>query len=120
MRNTGRRVLFTLNIILALTPCIFPQEDTSLALTVVNDSSHVIQRIYVSPSRNPRWGDDLLKGHPLRPRTSMTVRVASGCDIFDLRLVAEEDVEYLDEQVELCDDDVLTVGARSLTRTEAR
>jgi len=35
--------------------------------------------------------------------------------------VADEDVEYLDEHVELCDDDdVLTVGARTLTRTEVR
>jgi len=121
MLKPRRLLLCTLNIVVALTPCVSPQEGASVVLRIVNDSSHVIQRMYVSPSRNPRWGDDLLKGHPLRPRTSIRLRVASGCDIFDLRLVADEDVEYLDEQVELCDDDdVLTVGARTLTRTEVR
>lgn len=120
MLKPRRLLLCTLNIVVALTPCVSPQEGTSVVLRVVNDSSHVIQRMYVSPSRNPRWGDDLLKGHSLRPRTSISLRVASGCDVFDLRLVADEDVEYLDEHVELCDDDVLTVGARTLTRTEVR
>ena len=120
MPKPRRLLLCTLNIVVALTPCVSPQEGASVVLRIVNDSSHVIQRMYVSPSRNPRWGDDLLKGHPLRPGASMTLRVASGCDSFDLRLVAEEDIEYLEEQIELCDDDVLTVGARTLIRTEAR
>src|SRR5262245_19939320 len=118
----ARRLIFcALNIALAVTPCVSSQDRSSIALKVVNESSHVIQRIYVSPSRNPRWDEDLLKGRPLRPRASTTLHVPSGCDVFDLRLVAEEGVEYLDEEVELCDDhDVLTVGAQTLTRTEAR
>jgi hypothetical protein len=118
LKSRWRLVLAILHVALALSPCLWSQEPFSIELRVVNQSSHVIHRIYVSPSRNPKWGDNLLKG-PLAARGTASLRLGGTCGIFDLRFVADEGVEYLDDEVELCDrDEVVTIGERGLAWSE--
>jgi len=114
-------LLETLALVLALVPSLRSQDRSSIELRVVNQSPHVIHRIYVSPSRSPQWGDDLLKGRPLPQSGATALRLSATCGAFDLRVVAEEGIEYLDDEVELCNgDDVVTIGERSLTWSESR
>lgn len=120
LKNRSRFVPMILHATLALSPCLWSQEQFSIEFRVVNRSSHVIHRIYVSPSRSPQWGDNLLKGQPLAARGTTVLRLSATCGIFDLRFVADEGIEYLDDEVELCDrNEVATIGERGLTWSEA-
>jgi len=121
LKNRRRSILATLHVALALAPCLWSQERSSIEFRVVNHSSHVIHRIYVSPSRNPQWGENLLKGLPLSKRGEVALQLAGTCGTFDLRFVADEGIEYLDDEVDLCDrHDLVTIGERALTWTERR
>lgn len=120
LKNRRRSILAILHVALAA-PCLWSQERSSIEFSVVNHSSHVIHRIYVSPSRNPQWGENLLRGGPLSIRGETTLRLVGTCGVFDLRFVADEGIEYLDDEVDLCNGhDEVTIGERALTWTEAR
>jgi hypothetical protein len=97
--------------------------------TVVNAGSRRIRAVYVSPSSSPNWGGNLLgeglaaseaaalRAEGLRPGGRVRVRVTGECGTFDVRLVAENGTEFIEEEVELCDDeDLVTIGASDLKR----
>jgi hypothetical protein len=51
----------------------------------------------------------------------VALRFESACGPFDVRIVAEDGIEYLDEEIELCDGSGrVTVRDRGLAWTEAR
>jgi hypothetical protein len=97
--------------------------------TVVNAGPHRIHAVYVSPSTSPGWGDNLLgqglaasearalQAQGLKPGRQTAIRVAADCGVFDVRFVAENGTEFVEEEVELCgDDDVVTIGKADLRR----
>lgn len=87
---------------------------------VVNASPYAIREVYACPTGASKWGGNLLAQAPLKPGERATVTVRGACGSYDLRLVAENGTEFLDEELEFCDDDdVLTVGEDRLSRTRA-
>lgn len=91
---------------------------SAFRVRVVNTSPQVIREVYLAPTGSQTWGPNLLGVRPLRPGQRVTVPVDSRCGTYDVRLVAVDGrTEYLDEDVEFCGDDVLTVGRGDLKRT---
>lgn len=85
---------------------------------VVNASPYAIREIYACPTGVSKWGGNLLPRTPLKPGERATVTVRGACGSYDLRLVAENGTEFLEDELDFCDDDdVLTVGEDRLSRT---
>lgn len=62
-----------------------------LVFTLVNDSSHTIAEMYVSPVGEDQWGENILFG-TVDPGVSGDVTIADGLDVcdYDLRFVSVE------------------------------
>jgi hypothetical protein len=98
-------------------PAPQPPEAAARKFEVVNGSPQHIRAVHVSPSRSPQWGPNLL-AKALAPGERATVNVAGECGRYDVRLVAEKGMEFIEDEVELCaDGDVLDVAKESLTRS---
>lgn len=92
---------------------------TSFRFKMWNSSEHTIQAVYVSPSSETRWGRNVLH-RPVRPGEKLMFSIAGGCGSYDLRFVAEDDIEYIREDVRFCEDDhVVRIGDRALRRMTA-
>lgn len=74
-----------------------------LVFTLVNDSSHTIVEMYVSPVGEDQWGENILLG-AVDPGVSGNVTIADGLEVcdYDLRYVSAEGGEAEDTQ-NLCD-----------------
>ncbi|WP_374371582.1 hypothetical protein [Tabrizicola sp.] len=90
---------------LAATPVL--AED--LVFTLVNDSSHTITEMYVTPAGVDHWGENILFGS-VDPGVSGDVTIADGSDVcdYDLRFVSAEGGEAEQTQ-NLCDLATFTV-----------
>ena len=80
-----------------------------LVFTLVNDSSHTITEMYVSPVGVDQWGENILFG-AVEPGVSGDVTIADGLDVcdYDLRFVSAEGGEAEQSQ-NLCDMAIFTV-----------
>ena len=80
-----------------------------LVFTLVNDSSHTITEMYVSPVGVDQWGENILFG-AVEPGVSGDVTIADGLDVcdYDLRFVSGEGGEAEQSQ-NLCDMAIFTV-----------
>jgi hypothetical protein len=107
-----------------------PTEGPRRRFTVVNAGPHRIRAVHVSPSSSPGWGDNLigqgllppqaraLQAEGLKPGGRVDVTLPFECGVFDVRFVAENGTEFVEEEVELCEDeDVVTIGKAELKRT---
>jgi hypothetical protein len=99
----------------------------------VNRSPHVIRAVYACNPRSSTWGPDLLKGRKLPPGHQIALDLAAGCGVYDLRFVADDGIEFLEEGVPFCAatkegaeavvedsselEDVITLGGNDLKRT---
>jgi hypothetical protein len=85
--------------ILAATPVL--SED--LVFVLVNNSSHTVTEMYVSPVGEDQWGENILLG-TVDPGVSGNVTIADGLDVcdYDLRYVSAEGGEAEDTQ-NLCE-----------------
>ena len=74
-----------------------------LVFTLVNDSSHTIVEMYVSPVGEDQWGENILLG-AVDPGVSGNVTIADGLEVcdYDLRYVSAEGGEAEDTQ-NLCE-----------------
>jgi hypothetical protein len=94
-----------------------PRTPAGIRFRVVNAGPHVIHGVYVCPSTKPTWGPNLLTRGPLKPGMKAFFRFSGRCGSYDLRLVADDGIEFLEEELEFCeDDDVVTIGKSVLTR----
>ena len=83
----------------ALTVVSAPAQAQDLLFTLVNNSSHTIVEMYLAPSNDPDWGENILSG-PLDPGMVADVTVADGltvCD-YDMYYVSAEGGEAEDSQ----------------------
>ena len=69
-------------------------------LTVVNESDYVIERIYLTSVGSRSWGANLLGGDVLFPGEELVLGV--DCGYYDARLVDEDDVECVVQDLDLC------------------
>jgi hypothetical protein len=99
------RFAFAALVALTATPAL--AED--LVFTLVNDSSHTITEMYVSPVGVDQWGENILFG-AVDPGVSGDVTIADGLDVcdYDLRFVSAEGGEAEQSQ-NLCDMATFTV-----------
>ena len=93
--------------ILAATPVL--AED--LIFTLVNDSSHTIVEMNVSPVGEELWGENILNVDEVTPGMSGDVTIADGLDVcdYDLRFVSDEGIEATQEQ-NLCEIGTFTIN----------
>lgn len=124
--STGASIALT--VALSLAGSVAGIASSPIRISLVNASRHVIRKAYVSPSGSSSWGSNLLaskdagSGSPpaLKPRQRAAVNFSTECGRFDIRLVADGGTEFLEDEVELCDDDnVLTVTNDALEFTKA-
>lgn len=82
-----------------------------LIFTLVNDSSHSITEMYVSPVGEDQWGDNILTVDAVDPGISGDVTIADGLEVcdYDLRFVTAEGAEAEKTQ-NLCEIATFTVS----------
>ena len=63
-----------------------------LQFTLVNESSHAIVEMYLSPTHEDHWGENILSVASVEPGTEGTIDITDGesvCD-YDMRFVTAE------------------------------
>ena len=82
-----------------------------LVFTLVNDSSHSITEMYVSPVDQDQWGENILTVESVDPGVSGDVTIADGLEVcdYDLRFVTSEGAEAEKTQ-NLCEIATFTVN----------
>jgi hypothetical protein len=75
-----------------------------LVFNLVNDSTHTIVEMYVSPAGEEEWGENILTVDSVEPGVSGDVTIADGledCE-YDLNFVTDEGIE-VDSAQNLCE-----------------
>jgi hypothetical protein len=87
-----------------------PSLAQELVFTLVNNSSHTIAEMYVSPVGEDEWGENILTVEAVEPGVSGDVSIADGLEVcdYDLRFVTDEGAEAEKTQ-NLCDIATFTV-----------
>lgn len=82
-----------------------------LVFALINDSSHTIVEMYVSPVDEEMWGENILTVAEVPPGTGGDVTIADGLDVcdYDIRLVSAEGGDSQVTQ-NLCEMQTLTVN----------
>ena len=82
-----------------------------LVFTLVNDSSHSITEMYVSPVDQDQWGENILTVDSVEPGISGDVTIEGGTEVcdYDLRFVTAEGAEAEQTQ-NLCEIATFTVS----------
>lgn len=93
------------------TLCAGPAMAEDLVFTLVNDSSHSITEMYVSPVGEDQWGENILTVDSVDPGVSGDVTIADGLEVcdYDLRFVTSEGAEAEKTQ-NLCEIATFTVN----------
>lgn len=88
-----------------------PSFAEDLVFTLVNDSSHTIVEMNVSPVAEENWGENILTVDAVEPGVSGDVTIADGLDVceYDLRFVTAEGAEASKTQ-NLCEISTFTVN----------
>jgi hypothetical protein len=82
----------------ACTTTVEPVDDATL--TVVNESDYVIESIYLTSIGGRSWGGNILGDDVLFPGQELVLGV--DCGYYDARLVDEDDVECIVQNINLC------------------
>ena len=116
MRLRGSLVLVTLSLALGLPGA--GSAKTSIRFKLVNTSPNTIRAAYVSAADKGQWGDNLMKT-ALPSGQSVTLVFGGDCGSYDVRFVTDKKVEFLDEDVQFCDDDdVVTIDKNRIAKTK--
>lgn len=95
-------------LLLSLSASCVVTTDGDSSLTVINESSYIIEEIYVAPVGTRTWGADLLGLDVLYPGESLTVYL-DYCDYYDVLVVDELGAECVLDSLYLCYDDAAWV-----------
>ena len=85
-----------------LTGCVV-QADEDASLTVYNESSFVIEELYLTEVDSPTWGSDLLGSDVLFPGEAIELGV--DCDYYDALVIDETGLECEILDIDLCFND---------------
>jgi hypothetical protein len=86
--------------------CIIVSDDDS-TLTLVNDSSYVLEEVRLAEINDPDWGPNLLP-RPLFPGDELVITDID-CGTYDVLVVDETDLDCELRNLNLCFDDELWV-----------
>lgn len=91
--------------------------DRAIRFELSNKTGGEIRAVYITPSKSPKWGENLLKSGSLASDSTLSLSFNGECGLYDVRLVAPGGREYLDDEVSFCEEnDVLTVGATEMRK----
>ena len=101
------RIAFAATLALFIATPVLAED---LVFTLVNDSSHSITEMYVSPVDQDQWGENILMVDAVDPGVSGDVTIADGLEVcdYDLRFVTAEGAEAEQTQ-NLCELATFTV-----------
>lgn len=68
---------------------------------VVNDSDWAIHHMFLSPVDDDQWGPDQLGEYTIEPGEAFTLENVP-CDLYDVKLIDEDDDECVITEVEIC------------------
>ncbi|MDR2312981.1 MAG: hypothetical protein LBE02_00415 [Spirochaetaceae bacterium] len=74
------------------------------SITVVNDTGYTVYGVYISPSAEEEWGEDVLGDIVLAPGEAFNVRLAyplTVVNVYDILLLDEDDDTYCKWEVTL-------------------
>lgn len=83
-------------------------DDSDSTLLVVNESSFVIEEIYITDVNASGWGPDLTRGDVLFPDEEILLTDIT-CDFYDVLMVDETGLECEVLDIDLCFDDATWV-----------
>jgi len=113
-----RQALFTV-VLVAASMQVATADPNGIRFKLVNRGGYALEKVFVSPTGTANWGDDLLKGRVLRTGQSLVLHLKGGCGLYDLRFVGQAGVEYMDEEVQFCDDDdIVTVDKSAIKKSK--
>ena len=78
--------------------CVVVSDDESI--TLYNESSYVIEDVYITERDTFDWGPNILGGDVLFPGESISVSVS--CDLYDVKVIDETGVECVLEGIDVC------------------
>jgi hypothetical protein len=108
--NTTTSLLLAIPLALLTTlgsGCVISSSDDDSTLTVENQSSFVVEDLFVVESFSTTWGPDLLGADALFPGESITILLE--CGIYDALVVDEDGFECQLLDLDLCFDDAVWV-----------
>ncbi|MBA3455038.1 MAG: hypothetical protein H0T42_18255 [Deltaproteobacteria bacterium] len=79
--------------------CVITTDDDA-TFTIVNESSYVIEEIYLTDVGDPTWGSNQLRGDVLFPNETFTFGV--NCDYYDALIIDEDGVRCEVFNLDLC------------------
>jgi hypothetical protein len=74
------------------------------SITVINNTGYTVYTIYISPSADEEWGEDVLGDRILVPGESFNVRLAyplTEVSVYDICLLDEDDDAYYKWEITL-------------------
>lgn len=81
---------------------------------IVNKSDWTIVELYMSPTDDNEWGEDLLEKHVIKPGENFTLTDIP-CDSWDVKLVDEDKDVCVVEDVNMCaDKETWIIDSKSL------
>lgn len=109
--NTKTSLLLAIPLALLTTlgsGCVISSsDDDDSTLTVANESSFVVEDLFVVESFSTTWGPDLLGADALFPGESVTILLE--CGIYDALVVDEDGFECQLLDIDLCFEDAVWV-----------
>lgn len=103
MRSHRSPALYLFLAFLVVSP-LMGQKGKRMSATLVNETDWDIHYLFLSPAREKNWGPDQLGDVVLRSGMSFTLTKIP-CDVYDVKLVDEDQDECVVEEVELCGGD---------------
>lgn len=100
--SVTNKALLLLALGMVAAPACLVSDDSDGLLTVVNDSSFVIEELRVADIGSRFFGRDLTGGIDLFPGESITVEL--NCDFYDILFVDELALECIVTDVDVCFD----------------
>ncbi len=91
-------------------------ERAPLRVLLVNSGPHKILAAYACAPSAAHWGDNLLTVRALQPEQQTLLELKGGCGTYNLRFVADDGIEYLEDEVAFCND---RQGVQAATDTSA-
>jgi hypothetical protein len=86
-------------------PTLSADDPPPARFTAVNRSRYRIHAVHACSPRAATWGKNLIEGRVLEPSRDVAVVLRGGCGVYDLRFVAEDGIEFLEDEVPFCGDD---------------
>ena len=79
-----------------------PNKINAQEFQIINYSNQTIASLYISPTSDIKWGDDLFGEQMLEPNYQYTMQLEKGCGNYDVKFVNPEGEECIRYEVYLC------------------